>query len=132
MLEENYPQQMNRLLDALTTKIVMPDKWSGYLEKSGTLPTQPAERRRFVRWHCRSRAVLEIRQSLTAINRTHTFYSIFMRDVSRCGLSFIHAEQIYPDETCSIWLPTKKVEVKVHRCHRAAESCYVVGVQLIQ
>jgi len=70
---------------------------------------------------------MKIETSLPAIFRQPSMQAVYTRDISRGSISFLHAKQLYPGETCQIWLSDRKLLVTVECCSRAGPKCYVVG-----
>jgi len=130
MLEADYRAQLDALLENLTCSITLPEDWCDYFAEDGVVQTVFDERRQFVRHRYRSRGVLEIEQTLPAIERERSYYHVYARDISRCGLSFIHAEELYSGESCRLWLPSQKIDVKIMQCRRYNDHCYVIGAIL--
>jgi len=129
MLESDYRLQVNQLLAALDNRIELPPQWSDYFAKRGAMPTAYNEQRRFVRHYCRARAVLEIQQCLPEVRREHTFEAVYLKDISRNGISIVHSSQLFPEERCTLWLPDRKLSAIVVRSKRLNPQCYVVGLR---
>ncbi len=127
MLEGDYQERLTQLISKLPCRVEIPEKWGNFLEGRGPLPAIPNDRRRFVRHQFRGKAVLEVRQSLPSIEREHQYEVVYMRDLSRQGISFVHSGQLFPTETCRLWLPERKITLQIVRCQRVQERCYVVG-----
>lgn len=92
------------------------------------LPVADA-RRRFVRAAFHRRVVLELQQTFPSVPREERNYVILTRDLSRSGIGFLHAEQLYPGERVRLWLPTGPVATEVTRCRRHDARCYEIGVR---
>lgn len=127
MLEENYSEQLTHLQQKLPSQISLPAEWSDFFAEDGVVASIQNDQRRFVRHRFRTKGVLELNQSLPAIEREFSFHHIYTRDLSRSGVSFVYADQLYPGEVCRLWLPAKKVNAYILQCRRYNENCYVAG-----
>lgn len=127
MLEVDYQTELADLFAQLPCEIRLPAGWSDFFEVRGVVPPVQDDMRRFVRHQFRGKAVLELTQTLPAIEREPSRYCVYTRDLSRQGVGFVHASQLYPGEQIQLWLPQRKMAVDVVRCNRVAASCYVVG-----
>jgi len=133
MLEERYRENVQRLLNELDCCVVLPERWSpNYFREQGTMPTCYGDRRRFVRHVCRSRTVLRTESTLSAIPRAEEFHIVILRDLSRTGVGFLHAAQLFPEEQCELWLPTRITEVVVSNCRRLGSRCYLIGARFAE
>lgn len=130
MLDGNHQLELTGLLKSLEDRIQLPDEWRDFFSQSGPLPTRSDERRRFTRHRFRIRGVLEIGQSLPAIERYAVRHCIYLRDLSRTGVSFVHAEELFPGERCLLWTPKHKLPATIVRCRRRGPNCFVIGASL--
>lgn len=90
-----------RLADAITQlecKIELPDTWHDFFDQVGPTGSDPTERRQFPRWKNRSLAGLLHCETFPVIPRNRQWFPIYLKDVSRGGVAFIHSEQLYPLE----------------------------------
>jgi len=130
MLEEHYRQQYEQLLKSLECHVEIPAEWQDdYFREQGPAATRWEEQRRFVRHCLRTKAVLEVAPSLPAIPRQPAFYAVFTRDLSRGGIGFLHADQLFPGERCRLWLPTQCLPFLITHCRRLNGRCYLIGAK---
>lgn len=133
MLEIDYRERLERLVNELDCGVQIPEEWADdYFAQSGVLPTAWNERRRFVRHAFRTKCILELVTSLPAIERNESLFVVYGRDVSRSGFAFLHVREMYPDEECRLWLPTQRVFLRVARCRRLNSRCFLVGARTIE
>ena len=127
MLEDDYRRQLDALLATSECKVTLPREWKDLFTRRGALPSIDNDRRRFVRFHFPSKAVLELEQTLSSVDRSHSFFCVFTKDVSRDGISFFHAGQLYPGEKPVLWLAAGQTECMVVRCVRHSPQCFEIG-----
>lgn len=131
MLDTGYLNDLNRILAALEDRIELSpvEKLTYFRPETSAPPMVPNEKRSFTRRSFRARAVLELQQTLPAIERVRGFHCIYTHDVSRTGIGFLHADELYPGEKCRLWLPQQQLEAVVVRCRRKGDRCYVIGAR---
>jgi len=101
-------------------------------EPTGSLPPQCVDKRRFPRHHLRIPSGLQYRQTIPSLRRADVWHKVFVKDVSRCGLSFIHSEQLFPGEQMTVFLPpTGMCQIEVRRCRCLQRRCYEIGARFI-
>jgi hypothetical protein len=127
MLEENYSGKLALLLERLQPCVELPEGWTDYFTRCGALPTAPEERRQFARRCLREEAICELGKSLPAIDRRHEFSKVFLKDISRGGVAFLAAQQLYPGEHLTLWTRGGKLPCSVVRCTRHNDRCYEIG-----
>ena len=94
-----------------------------FFRYSGPLPTQFSDRRRHRRVHFRNRAILEYGGSR---------FAVYTKDLSRSGIAFLHAEQLYPGDQLRLILARGPVvPLVVRRCLRVRERCYECGGEIL-
>lgn len=130
MLETDYQSELTRLLSTLPCEVRLPDSWGNFFAERGPSTPTYGDRRRRVRHRVRVRAVLEVEQTLPMIDREPAKFLVYSHDVSRDGAGFVHSQQMFPSETCQLWLPHAKIPLIVTRCQRFNSQCYVIGAQL--
>jgi hypothetical protein len=125
MLAVSPQQSLDELLATAEDRLSVPKS------VTAALKVQPPSdaRRRFVRTAFTRRAVLELGQSMPSIERAPGCFVILTRDLSRSGIGFLHAFELYPGERVKLWLPTGPVASEVARCRRHDARCYEVGVR---
>jgi hypothetical protein len=126
MLERNDPGQLTQLLKSLECKAQLPSHLLDLFSRRGVIEPRFSERRRFVRRHFPSKAVLELSQTVPGISRDHEFCCIFTKDMSRNSIAFLHSEQLYPGEKLLLWLPIGKLRCRVSRCCRHNSQCFEI------
>ncbi len=131
MLDTNDHNDLNRVLASLEDRIELSPAERLIYFRPDTNPPQPTadDRRRFPRHAMRVRAVMELRKTLPAIERKRAFHCIYVRDISRTGIGFLHADELFPGEQCRLWLPQKQLHVNIVLCRRKGPNCYIVGAQ---
>ena len=127
MLEINDPLEVDKLLDELEDTITLPKEWAEFFEESGVLPTSFEERRQFARRRRRTKAVLEVKNSLSRVATRDPLCCVYLNDVSRSGVSFINARQLFPGDLVTVWTSTESFDVSLVRCQRHNEHCYAIG-----
>ena len=134
MLDAGYLDNLNRVLASLEDRIELSqaERLTYFRADSSVPPPNPHELRGFVRRQLRTRAVMDLRQSLPAIERERAFHCIYLRDISRTGIGFLHADELYPGEECRLWLPQKDLHVNIVQCRRQTARCYVIGTRFCQ
>jgi hypothetical protein len=134
MLVKDYLNDMNRVLASLEDRIELSaaDRLIFFHPDLSAPPSYPDERRGFPRRQLRLRAVMELRQSLPAIERERAFHCIYVRDISRTGIGFLHADELFPGEECRLWLSQKEMHMTIVQCRRKGPRCYVIGARFCQ
>ncbi|HEY3969005.1 MAG TPA: PilZ domain-containing protein [Planctomycetaceae bacterium] len=131
MLDTGYLHDLNQVLASLEDRIELTpvERLTYFRADSGVMPTFPDEHRSFARRQLRMRAAMDLRQTLPAIERERAFHCVYLRDISRTGIGFLHADELFPGEECTLWLPQKELHVAVVHCRRKAARCYIVGAR---
>ena len=132
MLEEYYSRELKRLLDTCECDVAVPSEWQQRVTRQGVIPPVERDRRQFVRHYFHRRLVLEYSQTFPAIPRQHTVARVVTGDLSRCGVSFLHSEQLFPGEQVLLWLPGGKRPYSVVRCVQRQENCFEIGAALAE
>lgn len=128
MLDQRYQSQLKTLLASLECHVEIPEEWRDtYFQTLGPVSTAFEDRRRYRRHNFRTRIVLEITQSLPAIERTDGYFSVYTRDFARNSVSFLHTSQLYPSENLHLWLPNRRRSFRVSNCRRFNDRCYLIG-----
>jgi hypothetical protein len=127
MLEDNYSEQLTRLLETCECDIAVPGEWQERMTRRGVIPSVQGDRRQFVRHYFHARVVLEFKQTLPAIPRRHTIVQAMTGDLSRAGIAFLHSDQLFPGERVSLWLSRGKRSFIVVRCVQRNENCFEIG-----
>lgn len=132
MLVDANGQSIVDLLDTVQCRVELPEEWSEtFFHESGPIQTSYDERRRFVRHRFRSRALLDTRASLPHIERHENRYVVYTCDVARSGFGFVHEAQLFPGELAKLWLPAQSFDIRISRCRKLQNNCYLIGAQPI-
>lgn len=129
MLEEDYSEELDRLLEACECDLAVPSQWQ---QRSGPIPSIENDRRHSDRQYVSVNAVLEYGQSLPGIPREHTMAKVLTRDLSDNGVGFYYSQQLFPGERVSLWLSSGKRTFQIVRCVRHNENCFEVGATLVE
>ena len=125
-----YQQSLEELLEKLSFDLELPDSWDDFFEKSGLVPCSPQDRRRFPRRYFRERAVMRLEQSLPQFPRERSGFGVYTKDLSRRGLSFLHHQQIFPEEKLELWTSLGKLRLTAVRCRKINDLCYEIGTTI--
>jgi hypothetical protein len=119
------------LIAALPCAIELPENWGDYFSRSGPLPAVPDDARRFPRFYLRTEASLGYRSTLPALARPAGAHRIYLKDISRSSVAFIHSEQLFPRESFDMLLADgTRWLITVVRCVRRHDRCYEVAAML--
>jgi hypothetical protein len=130
MLDADRFKKLKAMLDALPCRVVVPSEWKDFFTRRGPMTSLGDEYRRFVRQHFPSRALLELTTSIAAIPRADAKHVVLMKDLSRQGVAFLHATQLFPGERVELTLPTGRIAYTVVRCLRHNHRCYEIGAEI--
>lgn len=133
MLDSNgdLPTLSERLA-ACACDVELPAVWENFFEQSGVMPTFDGDGRRFPRFYARRQAALEHRPTLPAKPRARTWRGVYLKNVSRQGLGFLHSEQLFPSERMRIMLSDDLLrEIEVIHCRRIRRRCYEIGARFV-
>jgi hypothetical protein len=121
------------LIAALPCNVELPAELRKNFEQHGVAPFAD-DRRRFPRVNCRSennRAAMQHRKALPQLKRETNWQSVYVTNVSRDGLGFLHCEALYPCEQVRLFLLSgKKVNVEIVSCRRLHARCFEIGAQI--
>ena len=87
---------VEKALEKLPCRVETPEAWTDFFDQTGREAGRFDDRRRDPRFHCRGKAVLKY---------NGTFYAIYLKNVSRRGVAFLHEGQVFPRERVRVWLP---------------------------
>lgn len=129
---DDQRQALIDLVGPLECAVVLPPS----LASDSGHPVRAAEpecdQRQFARHSTRSLAAVQYSRALPSLPREHHWQQVYACNLSRTGIQFLHAEQVYPGEQLTIVLPgghSRAIEI-VH-CLRLADCCYQVGSKFI-
>ncbi len=133
MLDQgNDSPRLNELTNSLSCGIEFPESWGDFFEKSGPMPSGPGDKRQCPRYYFRSAIAIEYMQTIPALSRECNWYKVYSRDLSRCGVSFVHAEQLFPGEHINVLLQGDREAVaEVAWCSRIRAKCFAVGARFV-
>ena len=107
----------------LGCRVALPEDLVEFMEKEGPVQAEFFDRRQFRRFYYRRRIVMERQGELSCV---------YTKDISRCGVVLLHADQIFPCEEVRIFLPNSMtVRAEIRRCRRLQETCFECGAQII-
>jgi hypothetical protein len=116
----------------LTCRIKLSPSEAADLKRQGPLPCTDGDRRRFVRFACGARGILDCEPTLPAISRECRRHLVLVKNISRSGICFLHEEQMLPCERCQLWVEGGfRRFVEVSRCRRLRDGCYEVGARFV-
>jgi hypothetical protein len=116
----------------LTCRINLSASDAADLKRQGALPSIEGDARRFVRFACGARGVLECQPTLPAILSESGRYLVLVKNISRAGICFLHERQILPCERGRLWVEGRlQRSIEVVRCRRLREHCYEIGARFL-
>lgn len=133
MLDTDHdPQPLIQELAALACNIELPGAWQDFFTRSGPAGTCEGDQRRFPRFHVRGKAALLYGPGLPNMPRSPSRHGIYLKDICRAGIGFLHSEQLFPRERVNILLADGIARiVEVVHCRRIQRHCYEVGTKFI-
>ena len=124
--------ELGAILAKCRCEIELPPTWHDFFEKTGLLTGAYDEKRRFRRSHFRGCAVLRYGQTFPSLSRPSTWHKVYTKDISRCGLGFLHSEQLFPRESMRVILPDgSQRTIEVVRCRRLKRRCFEIGARFV-
>jgi hypothetical protein len=116
------------MIATLPCSVELPANWTEISNESGQAGTCWDDHRRFRRHNCRSVAALECGQTLASFGRRTAPARVFVKDICRSGLGFLHGEQLFPGERITLTFPDgKEYSLQVRRCRRIKARCFEIG-----
>jgi len=123
---------LNEVTDRLPCRVALPEEWVDFFDQSGPLPSGPTDVRKRPRYYYRETMAIRYRQTFPTLYRNSCWYTVYTRDLSRSGLSFLHFEQLFPGERFVALLPgDKEAAIEVMRCQRVQDFCFIVGARFV-
>jgi hypothetical protein len=101
-----------------------------FFEKTGLLPMQYDDVRRFPRYYFRFCFTAHIYPPRG--EGEPTSHLILSRDLSRSGVSLVHTEQLFPGQRLVIDLHDSVRHAEVQWCRRSGPQKYVVGCRFVK
>jgi hypothetical protein len=127
VLEENDHRELTERPAEAPCAVEIPRALQQRLARRGAQVATYDERRQFARFAFLSKTLLEVATTFKCIERPARHDTILTTDVSRDGVAFLHAEQLYPGELLTVWFPTCKVACRVTRCLKHNAKCFEIG-----
>jgi hypothetical protein len=119
------------LIALLPCEVELPEHWADYFSRTGPIPAQTEDARRFPRFYLRTAAALSYRTTLPRMQRPDVAYRVYLKDISRCSVAFIHSEQLFPRECMEMLLAdSTHWFLTVVRCQKRHNRCYEVAATL--
>ena len=113
------------MIAGLPCSVEPPADW---IEAPDSAASSWHELRRFRRHNCRSVAALECGDTLAPAERNAGPCRVFVKDICRTGVGFLHSEQLFPGERIALMFPDgKKYNLRVRRCRRIQTRCFEIG-----
>lgn len=118
------------VVDEMTCEVRIPAEWDGFFAYRGRVKTSSREQRQHPRFYLRAKAMLHVVSTIGARGTRYSQGVIYLKDISRGGMSFLHAEQLFPTDQVRIQLENgRTLDVQVNRCRKIAGQCYEVAGQ---
>ena len=125
------PQGLIHQLQRLECRISIPQELLNVLLQKEASHGVFDDRRRFQRRKCpidQAAAGMLPLANLPSLTRERCWQRVYIADVSRGGIGFLHSEPLYPMEQVQLVIPSgAKYQLEVVRCRRVASSCFTVG-----
>lgn len=123
MLDHDVARQLIEAhWDRLGCRVRLPVDPAEFLGCEGLMQPIYSEKRRFPRYHYRTRAVM-VHQG-----RLHTIYT---KNISRSSLLIIHAEQLFPREEVEAYLPNGRCcYLRIRRVRKIGPACFECGAEI--
>ena len=132
MLEFDYSKRFESLIQSLNWQIQLPPDWSTFFDEVGECLPRPDDDRQNGRMKARTQAAMISERPIPSVPRDESIIGIYSKDFSRRGCSFLSAQQLYPQESVRLILPTFWMQVSVCRARRLGTACYEIGAELIE
>jgi hypothetical protein len=132
MLDFDYSDRLESLIQSLGWQIELPADWSNYFNETGDYGTYANDQRQNRRVKVRTLAVLHYERQLPSVPREPALVGVYTRDFSRRGCGFLCPHQIYPQETVRLILPTFWIRLEIMRARRIGPSCFEIGGELLE
>lgn len=128
----------------LPCDIELPPSWIDFFDHPESRPIRevPIEKRRHARRYLRAYAGLQYRQTASVLRRPMTWHRVYMTNLSRGGILFLHSEQLFPLERMRMLLPDPRIRelvrdpedcaIEVVRCHRIQDHCFEIGAEFVE
>lgn len=120
----------------LPLTVQLPAACEADFDRGGLAPSLRGCRRRFPRLRCRNKnniAALQYRQTLPGLPRESGWFAVYLTDIGRGGMGFLHGEPLYPKEQFPVVFSDGKPRlVEIARCERVDKCCYSIGARFVE
>lgn len=135
MLEHNdRKQEFTALIDSFPCRVKIPSGTAPKTDKRSKAFATPDERRRYQRVYCGgydNRIGLEYQSTLPKLPREPSWHRVYVANVSRDGVAFLHSEPLYPREQMRLLLHDGHiVSVEIIDCRRIGTNCFEIGAHI--
>lgn len=119
-----------RLIDGLKSSVIIPDKWTDFFEKTGPTGECFEGNRQFELYYHRAAAAITILPTLPALRRSGVAEKLYVKEISRAGVSLLHGEELFPGERCRLILADGILrKAAVVRCRRIQDFCFEISAK---
>jgi hypothetical protein len=119
-------------INELSCLVEIPSDWETATATARLFATGPEEQRAFHRHPYRSAAALQYRQTYPDLPRPAQWFRVYTTNVSRSGVSFVHGEQLFPQERATfVLLNGLGCEIEVRSCRRIRRQYYQIGARIV-
>ena len=138
---ENYHGSNHGLEEAISRlpcEILLPPSMKSFFDEDERLSRD--DRRKMVRLIFRKPAALEYPEE-SQYGREPGWKQVYMKDISLCGVAFLHAVELFPQERLRLIITSPKSvlrtnieqdsQIEVVRCRRLGEKCHFVGAKVV-
>ncbi|SRR5579871_4453383 len=120
------------LIATLPCAIQMPENWTNYFGRTGPLPPVANDHRRHPRFYLRAPAKLTYHSTFETLLREPGDHLIYLKDISRVSVAFLHSEQLYPNERMELqMLDGTRWAITVVRCLKRRDFCYEIAAAYV-
>lgn len=125
----------------LPCEIQLPDESSSFFAQQGLMVGAEPELRQHARWHNYTVAGLMCLTTFPVLPRTTRWHSIYLLNLSRSGVAFLHSQQLFPLERLKLLLiddVSKRLlggmrirAIEVTHCRRTQARCFTIGAKIL-
>ncbi|PHS17429.1 MAG: hypothetical protein COA78_03000 [Blastopirellula sp.] len=111
------------MFERLPCKVNLPEQWDNFFDHSGKIPTNFNDQRQFPRFYLRSKAISKLDGQLDCI---------YIKDISRNSVAFLHYDQMFPLKRPVIMLPNgTQRQAVIIRCRRIQQGCFECAAKFV-
>jgi hypothetical protein len=126
---------VGKLINSFPCRVELPPQLKENFQRKGPMAGVDDERRRFPRIYCRgerNRAGLQYQSSFPKLPRDPSWHNVYLTNISRGGVGFLHSEPLYPCEQMRLLLPTgRTMNIEIIDCRRLHNRCYEIGADIV-